>query len=94
MHKSVRFTYFIALLVLLSACGSTKKTAQGKSKLTEEQLMKVQGLQLDAERAKLIEDNGEAIKKYNELLQVDPQNDNAYYQLAMLHFQIQQNARC
>ncbi|MBL7800474.1 MAG: tetratricopeptide repeat protein [Chitinophagales bacterium] len=87
MHKSVRFTYIIALLVLLSACSSTKKTTQGKSKLTEEQLMKIQGLQLDAERAKLIEDNSEAIKKYNELLQVDPQNDNAYYQLAMLHFQ-------
>lgn len=55
--------------------------------LSEEQLLKVEGLQLEAERAKLIEDNGEAIKKYNELLQVDPQNDNAYYQLAMLHFQ-------
>ena len=87
MQKSVRYIYIVTLIVLLAACGTSKKSTQSKSKLSEEQLLKVEGLQLEAERAKLIEDNSEAIKKYNELLQVDPQNDNAYYQLAMLHFQ-------
>ena len=90
MQKSFSFIpFFVALMVLLASCSSSKKTANNKavSSLTAEQLLKVESLQIEAERAKLIEDNGEAIRKYAELLEIDKQNDNAYYQLALLHFQ-------
>lgn len=63
-----------------------KGNKKAKHTLTEEQLSKVTILLLDAEKAKLIEDFPAAVAKYNEILDVDKKNDNAYYQLAALHF--------
>ncbi len=88
MHTYIK--YLAASLLIFSFTMQIHAKDKGKKKakhtLTEEQLSKVTILLLDAEKAKLIEDFPDAITKYNEILEIDKKNDNAYYQLAALHF--------
>jgi tetratricopeptide (TPR) repeat protein len=88
MHTYIKYLAATLLIFALSLPSNAKDKNKKKVKhtLTAEQLSKVTVLLLDAEKAKLIEDFPAAIAKYNEILDIDKKNDNAYYQLAALHF--------
>jgi tetratricopeptide (TPR) repeat protein len=82
--------FLTASLFLFSSVFAQKnkdKKKKGAESYTQEQIDKITAIQLDAEKAKLMEDSDEAIKKYRELLEIDNKNANAYYQIALIHFQ-------
>ena len=87
-HKNIIFLF--ATLFLFSSVFAQKnkdKKKKGAATFTQEQIDQISSLHLDAEKAKLLEDADEAIKKYRELLDIDKKNANAYYQIALIHFQ-------
>ncbi len=90
----VRLSKHILILTLtafLFAPAFARKPKDKKKKsgdnLTQEQIDKITSLQLDAEKAKLVEDFDEAVSKYRELINIDKKNANAYYQIAVIDFQ-------
>ena len=69
----------IASLFLFSSVFAQKnkdKKKKGAESYTQEQIDKITAIQLDAEKAKLMEDTDEAIKKYRELFEIDNKNSN------------------
>jgi tetratricopeptide (TPR) repeat protein len=64
--------------------GKTKTEAPPKGDKAD--LAKLERLQLDAEKAKVIEDWELALSSYKELLIQDPNNANAYYQIGQIYF--------
>jgi tetratricopeptide (TPR) repeat protein len=88
LPKNIIFLF--ATLFLFSSVFAQKnkdKKKKGAATFTQEQIDQIASLHLDAEKAKLLEDADEAIKKYRELLDIDKKNANAYYQIALIHFQ-------
>lgn len=61
---------------------TTSTTAKGDSK---EQQAKIERILIEAEKLKAIEDWDEAMDKYKKILEIAPNNANAYYQLAQIY---------
>lgn len=63
----------------------SKKTDVATNKLDKETQEKLDRLFLDAEKAKITEDWDAAIKSYQDVLGIDPNNGDAHYQLAQIY---------
>lgn len=59
-----------------------KKKKGEAAQIDKKKEVEIERLFLEAERAKLIENYADAIQKYNGVLALNPENDNAYFQLA------------
>jgi tetratricopeptide (TPR) repeat protein len=90
--------YFASLLfvLLIASCKTGEKTVAAKSEkkkniqptqLDKNTEAKLERLQLEAEKAKVIEDWESAAKNYNDVLAIDPNNANAHFQLAQVFMQ-------
>ena len=88
-HIQLPITLLITLFVF-QACGSTKSLTADKNtkatKLDQSVEVQVERLFLDANKAKLIEDDEEAIKLFLQVLELDPNNSAAQYELARLFY--------
>ncbi len=91
MTRLSKHILILTLTAFLFAPAFARKPKDKKKKsgdnLTQEQIDKITSLQLDAEKAKLVEDFDEAVSKYRELINIDKKNANAYYQIAVIDFQ-------
>lgn len=92
---------FGLVILLAAAClftlpanaqaGKKKKKGKGdkeqtSSALSQSQQAKLERLFLEAEKAKVIEDWDAATKSYREVIELDPKNANAHFQLAQIYF--------
>lgn len=80
---------FAALLTLAAGCGTSRKVAKNEgadqhSKLSTEQRVAVDRAFMEAQKAKSIEDYDEALKKFREVLNTDPKNADAHYEISSL----------
>lgn len=94
---------FGLVILLAAAClftlpanaqaGKKKKKGKGdkeqtSSALSPSQQTKLERLFLEAEKAKVIEDWEAATKSYQEVVELDPKNANAHFQLAQIYFNL------
>ena len=82
----------LSLVLVLGSCKSGAKVTAAKKKnqpavshLDKATQSKQDRLFLEAEKAKVIEDWDNAIKSYNDVLATDPNNANAYFQIAQVY---------
>lgn len=94
MMQRILFLIILVPSLLLGNAKSPKekkrKTAskEVQNRYTPELRAKIESVQLEAERAKLTENYEEAKAKYHIIIDsLDKQNDNAYYQLAIIQLQ-------
>lgn len=85
---------FLGVLFFSDASAKTPKPKKKKAAKTEirqytpELQTKIEALQLEAERAKFSENYEEALAKYQLIIDsLDKENDNAYYQMAIIELQ-------
>lgn len=78
----------VALLLLLTGgCKtSSKQTSDAGTKLSDEQRVTLERTFMDAQRAKAIEDYDEALKKFQDVIKIDPKNADAHYECSTLLF--------
>ena len=78
------------LLAALSGCKTsgtaTKSSAASGSNLNEEQRVLAERTFIEGQRAKSIEDYEEAIKKFQEVVKIDPKNAVAHFELSSLFY--------
>ena len=79
---------FVAF-ILLGGCKTGSNLAKGKdadtgTKLTEEQRVTMDRTFMEGQRAKAIEDYDEALKKFQEVVKIDPKNADAHYEISTL----------
>lgn len=91
--KNIVWIFFLLALPMLSFAG--KKDKKKKSKNSKEQVSKsdeiaVQGLFLEATKAKMLEDFQEAVNKFEKVVRMDPKNAAAFYELSMLFYKSKQ----
>src|ERR1700733_8011835 len=76
----------LALLVLAGGCKTNKTASEAGTKLSEEQRVALDRAFMEGQRAKAIEDYDEALKKFQEVLKIDPKNADAHYEASTLLF--------
>ena len=75
----------LALILLVSGCKtSSKVTSDSGTKLSDEQRVALDRAFMEGQRAKAIEDYEEALKKFGEVIKIDPKNADAHYEKATL----------
>jgi tetratricopeptide (TPR) repeat protein len=90
-------------LVAFSACSGSKEVSKSKTSAlpilsirsgSADELLKrnvdellVAQLYIDASKAKMLEDFAQAVEMYKKVLQLDPYNDAAQYELAVMYFE-------
>ncbi len=77
------------LCLLLGGCKTNSKVIKGGSadsgtKLTEEQRVTLERTFMEGQRAKSIEDYDEALKKFKDVLKIDPKNADAHFEVSTL----------
>ncbi|MDX2003231.1 MAG: tetratricopeptide repeat protein [Chitinophagales bacterium] len=94
-QKSIFFALLLALTAFSSCGGSKKMTAvrvdQGSADRSTIDRLAVEQLFIDATKSKLLEDYQDAAEKYKQVLKLDPYNDAAQYELALILFNSGQN---
>lgn len=80
------FSLILSFFITQPMSAKDKGKKNKKSSFTQEQISQINEYLLDAEKAKLIEDFNTALEKYRKLLEIDKHNDNAYFQIANIHF--------
>ena len=88
---TVRPLHIILLVLCLTLFGSCKttsssKTASTASKLSDEERVTLERTFMEAQRAKAIEDNDEALKKFQEVIKLDSKNATAHYEVSNILF--------
>ena len=93
--RSINSIVFSGLILLASCKAGQKSTADNKShekkkgetvaQLSKADQAKVTRLFFDGEKAKVVEDWDNAVKSYNDVLAVDPNNANAHFQLTQIY---------
>ena len=88
---TVRPLHIILLVLCLTLFGSCKttsssKTASTPSKLSGEERVTLERTFMEAQRAKAIEDNDEALKKFQEVIKLDSKNATAHYEVSNILF--------
>ena len=86
--------HIIACLLLLTAVSGCKtgshatkdNTAKSDSKFTEEERITIERTYLEGQRAKAIEDYEEALKKFQEVVKLDPKNAAAHFEMSTLMY--------
>ncbi len=103
LNRTILLMLALAALVAFSACSSSKSTSKSKSpsstslsirsggaadllKRDVDELVVAQ-LYIDASKAKMLEDYAKAVEMYKKVLQLDPYNDGAQYELAVMYFE-------
>ena len=76
----------LAVLLLMAGCKSTKTASDSGTKLSEEQHVLLERTFMEAQRAKAIEDYDEALKKFQDVIKIDPKNADAHYEASTLLF--------
>ncbi len=96
MNKSIPLIFLSAAIVFLSI--DTQAAPDGKKKkskgdkvqaapaISQKEQQKRDNVFMEAERAKVIEDWDLAVKNYLQLLELDPANSNAHFQLSQIYF--------
>ncbi len=93
----------LATLVAFGACTGSKEVSKSKTSAlpvlsirsgSADELLKrnvdellVAQLYIDASKAKMLEDFAQAVEMYKKVLQLDPYNDAAQYELAVMYFE-------
>ena len=75
---------FVLLLLIGSCKTSSKAVSDTGTKLTDEQKVSMDRAFMEGQRAKAIEDYDEALKKFQDVLKIDPKNADAHYEVATL----------
>jgi tetratricopeptide (TPR) repeat protein len=78
----------LAVLLLAGGCKSSKQTSDTGTKLSEEQRVALDKAFMEGQRAKAIEDYDEALKKFQDVIKIDPKNADAHYEASTLLFGI------
>ena len=74
-----------SLLMLVGGCKTSSKVVSDTgTKLTDEQRIALDRAFMEGQRAKAIEDYDEALKKFQDVLKIDPKNADAHDETAML----------
>lgn len=103
LNRTLLLINFLATLLALSACSGGKSISKTKPtsstslsirsggaadllKRNVDELVVAQ-LYIDASKAKMLEDYAKAVELYKKVLQLDPYNDGAQYELAVMYFE-------
>lgn len=87
MARTIRI--FSLLLSLL--CFSELTLAQGPSRIPKDQVA-LEGMFIEAKKLSLIGKTEDALRKYEEILEKDPENDVAFYEKARCHDELDQQS--
>jgi tetratricopeptide (TPR) repeat protein len=103
LNRTVLLILSLATLVAFSACSGSKEVSKSKTSAlpilsirsgSADELLKrnvdellVAQLYIDASKAKMLEDFAQAVEMYKKVLQLDPYNDAAQYELAVMYFE-------
>lgn len=100
---AIYFSAVVFSLLLIANPAAAQKTGKGKKDKNKKgntqasapaivdekgKQARIERIQLDAERAKVIEDWETALSKYSEILALDPNNANAHYQISQVYVQL------
>lgn len=100
LNRTLLFILSLVAVVAISACAGAKETGKTSSptlnvrsgaasdllrRNVDEVL--VQQIYIDASKAKLLEDYAKAVELYKKVLTIDPYNDAAQYELAVMYFE-------
>jgi len=102
--QSINKVVFLSLILLTSCKAGQKATADSRpadkkksqqaiAPLDKETQAKVTRLFFDAEKAKVVEDWDGAVKSYNDVLTIDPNNADAHFQLAKVFMTLKKTAQ-
>jgi tetratricopeptide (TPR) repeat protein len=83
----------LILFLLMTSVVLGKDKSKKKSVLTETQQLMEVGYFMDAAKAKILEDYATALKMYEKVLEINPKNDAALYELANLYLASNQKAK-
>ncbi|CAN5183977.1 tetratricopeptide repeat protein [soil metagenome] len=102
LNRTPFFILLVATL-FVSACAGSKETTKGKSPSSptlnvrsgsgsdllkrNTNSMVISEIYIDASKAKMLEDFPKAVELYKKVLQLDPYNDAAQYELAVMYFE-------
>ncbi len=86
MTVSFRNIALVLLSILsISGCKTSAKVASDTgTKLSDEQKVSLDRTFMDAQKDKAIEDYEDALKKFQEVIKIDPKNADAHYEIATL----------
>ena len=86
--RPLHIILFVLCLTLFGSCKTTSssKTASTASKLSDEERVTLERTFMEAQRAKAIEDNDEALKKFQEVIKLDSKNATAHYEVSNILF--------
>lgn len=91
LKKNIALFLFIAFAVVLTACSGTKETTASSSnepksvKLSEGQRRSFTKLFIDANRAKILGNYGEALNTFKQALTIDPSSSATMYEIARIY---------
>jgi tetratricopeptide (TPR) repeat protein len=79
----------MVIILLAGGCKTSSKVSKNNgsdsgTKLTEEQHVTMDRTFMEGQRAKAIEDFDEALKKFQDVLKIDPKNADAHYEISSL----------
>jgi tetratricopeptide (TPR) repeat protein len=103
LNRTLILIFSLATMVAFSACTGSKEASKNKPtslpslsirsggaaellKTNVDELLVAQ-LYIDASKAKMLEDYAKAVEMYKKVLQLDPYNDAAQYELAVMYFE-------
>ncbi len=102
LNRTLVFILSIAALLLMSACAGSKEVSKGSSAAPSLSIrsggtadllkrnpnsMVITEVYIDASKAKMLEDFPKAVELFKKVLQLDPYNDGAQYELAIMYFE-------
>lgn len=110
LNRTLILIFSLATMVAFSACTGSKGASKSKPSASPSlsvrsggaaDLLKrnvdelvVEQLYIDAAKAKVLEDYAKAVEMYKKVLQLDPYNDGAQYELAVMYFESGQYDVC